>query len=187
MTGAGLGVPTMEHLPPRRLLGVLGIALVTLPLAGPPRQTASARVSWEYGWPMVGHDPQQTARSLGDGPRTPRLLWTYRGLIGAPVIGPDGTMYGWTTRGLGALAPTGTVRWIVPLREGFGGPPALGPDSLLRVSGDVGKRFGAGQDSQPATALLAVTPLGRRAWTIRSLPWATVPRACPSARDKHPW
>src|SRR6266516_2988270 len=62
---------------------------------------------WLQGWPMVGHDPQRTNRSLDIGPAHPRLLFT-TSLIGGPaLVGADGSLYGWGPGGLRAVGPTG--------------------------------------------------------------------------------
>jgi len=107
--------------------------------------------------------------------------------MGSPVIiGPDGTVYGWTAHSLTAITTGGKQRWSVAAREDFGGPPALGSDGLTRVSGDLTGTSGARSVFRPIVALFAVSPQGTRAWTIRSLPWATVPNSVPFSKFASP-
>ncbi|HZS91748.1 MAG TPA: PQQ-binding-like beta-propeller repeat protein [Chloroflexota bacterium] len=174
----------MTRLLPHHLIGLFALALLSIPMAsGAAAQPAAV---WKNAWPMVGHDPQQTGRSPGDGPLTPHLLWTYRGLSGPALIGPDGSVYGWSHKGLLALSATGRLRWIVPAEESFGGPPALGPDGLLRVSGQLPGAPARNLAREPRISLFAVASQGRRVWTIRSLPWATVPRSVPFSKGVAP-
>jgi outer membrane protein assembly factor BamB len=133
-------------------------------------------VLWARSWPMVGHDPQQTARGASVGPLRPHLLWAYRGVLGPPVVGPDGSVYGWTRGGLIALTAAGRRRWTAPAEEFLGGPPALGPDGLVRVNGELRAASGTQPSgSVPHMAIFALSRTGRRLWTIRALPWATMP------------
>ena len=108
--------------------------------------------------------------------------------MGSPVVvGPDGAVYGWTTQGrLMALTAGGKQRWSVLAREDFGGPPALGADGLLRGSGNVTVTASTRSVFRPIVALFAVSPQGKRAWTIRSLPWATVPNSVPFSKFTSP-
>jgi hypothetical protein len=152
--------------------------------AGAARPPAPVTASWESAWPMVGHDPQQTGRSPATGPRRPRLLWSYRGLQGPAVIGPDGSAYGWGAKGLTALSATGRPRWTVAAEESLGGPPALGADGLLRVSGQLPTT--SGPANEPRLALFAISPRGQVVWAIRSLPWATVLQSVPFSKGVAP-
>lgn len=170
-----------------RLICLLALVLPARP--GGARATRSslhAAMVWEQGWPMVGHDPRRTGRSPDTGPRSPRLRWSYPGIDGPVVIGPDGGVYGWTARGLIALSATGRRRWIVAAQEGEGGPPALGPDGLLRVGGDLSWAPGTRSTGMPHILLLAVSSRGQRRWTIRALPWATVPQSVPFSKGTAP-
>jgi putative pyrroloquinoline-quinone binding quinoprotein len=175
----------MTRLPRQYSFGLFALALLALPVTtGAARPSAAVVASWKQAWPMVGHDPQQTGRSPGVGPLRPHLLWTYRGLIAPALIGPDSSVYGWGAGGLTALTATGKRRWTVAAQESYGGPPALGADGLLRVSGQLASA--SGQASEPRVALFAVASKGRRVWTIRSLPWATVPQSVPFSKGMAP-
>jgi outer membrane protein assembly factor BamB len=107
-------------------------------------------------------------------------------MVSPVVIGLDGAVYGWTTHGLTALTATGKQRWTVAGQEFFGGPPALGSDGLVRASGQLDVTSGTKWEAQPAIALFAVSPRGKRLWTIRSLPWATVPNSVPFSKLASP-
>jgi outer membrane protein assembly factor BamB len=178
----------MRHVYPCRLAGLVMLLCVVLPTMGAaPSRSATPAVSWAQAWPMDGHDPQRTGRSPATGPLTPRLLWTYSGMRAPVVLGPDDTLYGWSTTGLIALNASGKRRWLLPVHEGFGGPPALDAEGTLRVSADVGSFFsGTGRAVDPHTAWLAVSPQGRRLWTIGALPWATVPQSVPFSKGVAP-
>ncbi len=96
-----------------------------------------------------------------------------------PLIGPDGSLYGWSynarTRvaGLTALTATGSQRWTVPLSQTEGGPPTLTPQRLMLANG----RDASGQ------AIIALTmDNGRRSWTVRSLPWTTGIHGVPNSK-----
>lgn len=172
---------------PHRLLGLFAVLFLAIPAAtAAARPSSPVPASWQQAWPMVGHDPQQTGRSPGTGPLAPHLLWTYRGLLAPALIGPDGSVYGWSTGGLTALTAAGRHRWTVPAQEYFGGPPALGADGLLRVSGQLPGASTARPANEPRISLFAVSPRGQRVWTIRSLPWATVPRSVPFSKGVAP-
>lgn len=140
---------------------------------------------------MVGHDAQRTARGTSVGPAHPHLLWTYRGLAGPPLIGPDGSVYSWGTGGLSALTALGQRRWTVTAQEYFGGPAALGPDGMVRVSGELPMTSGTPTPGTypytgPHMAIFALLSQGQRPWTIRTLPWATVPQSVPFSKGQAP-
>ncbi|HVC79949.1 MAG TPA: hypothetical protein VNL35_05525, partial [Chloroflexota bacterium] len=179
---SGLGTLAGHQVHPLRP----AIGVRDLGLAGVRGAPNAAGPVWEAGWPMVGHDPQQTSRSPGLGPLSPHLLWTYRGMVSPVIVGPDGTVYGWTAHSLTALAAGGKQRWSVPAREDFGGPPALGSDGLLCGSGDLTGTSGTRSVFRPIVALFAVSPQGKQVWAIRSLPWATVPESVPFSKGVSP-
>jgi outer membrane protein assembly factor BamB len=162
----------------RRFLSALVLLVVVLDGTVPHAagQPVPASAVWARAWPMVGHDPQQTARGASVGPLRPHLLWSYRGLQGPPIVGPDGSVYAWTRGGIVALTAAGRRRWMVPAEEFLGGPPALGSDGLVRVNGELSAMSGTlPPGSAPHMAIFALAPTGRRLWTIRALPWATMP------------
>src|SRR3954467_14956574 len=103
----------------RRILSAFVLLIVVLDIAAPQAagQPTPASAVWAHAWPMVGHDPQQTARSAGVGPLHPHLLWSYRGLQGPPLVGPDGSVYAWTRGGIVALTAASRRRWMVPAEE----------------------------------------------------------------------
>ena len=173
----------------RRFLSTLVLLVVVLDVAVPQAagQPTPAPVLWARAWPMVGHDPQRTARSASVGPLRPHLLWSYRGLQGPPLVGPDGSVYSWGRGGLIALTAAGQHRWTVPAEEFFGGPPALGSDGLVRVSGELPGPSGTfPPHNVPHIAIFALSATGRRLWTIRSLPWASVPQSVPFSKGEAP-
>ena len=148
---------------------------------------APSPVPWAQAWPMVGHDPRRTARGATVGPLHPHLLWTYRGLDGPPLIGRDGRVYGWGRAGFTAIDAGGQRRWIAPVQQIEGGPAALGPDGLLRMNAEpVAAQHAAGLWNEPHMAIVALSPAGRPVWTLRSLPWATVPRSVPFSKGEAP-
>jgi hypothetical protein len=148
---------------------------------------ATTPVNWQPAWPMVGHDPQRTARSAGAGPLQPHLIWTHAGMYGPPLVGPDGSVYSWQKNGLIALTTGGGHRWTAASQESFGGPPVLGSDGLLRVSGQLPVPSGIPQSAgDPHVAIFALSPRGQRGWTIRALPWATVPQSVPFSKGDAP-
>jgi PQQ-like domain len=175
----------------RWALGGLALAIValiagTLPLA--PATTVGGHVPatpWQQAWSMVGHDPQQTGRSPSNGPLAPRLIWSYPGIYGPVIVGPDDSVYGWQNGGLVALSATGQPRWTTDISEGFGGPPTIGTDGVLRMSAEIGGPSGIG-NREPHVAFLAVSQQGKRLWTITSLPWATVPQSVPFSKGTAP-
>jgi outer membrane protein assembly factor BamB len=147
---------------------------------GPPSSAAGA-------WPMIGHDAQRTGLSASAGPLHPRLTWSYRGAFGAPLIGPDGAVYVWASGGLVALTAAGQRLWTAPLQEFLGGPPALGADGIVRVSGEISGLTGAAMSSQnPHMAIVGLSPGGRPRWMIRALGWATVPQSVPFSKGEAP-
>lgn len=97
--------------------------------------------AWAQAWPMVGHDPQRTYRSASIGPLHPQLIFSSGTDVSNPLIGPDGSLYGWgyNTRtraaGLMALTALGRQRWTAPLSQIEGGPPALTPQGLALANG----------------------------------------------------
>lgn len=177
-----------RHAGARLLSAVLVLFLTALP--GSARAAGAsmrASVPWTGAWPMVGHDPQRTARSASAGPLHPRLLWTYQGANGPPLIGPDGGVDAWSRSGFMALTPTGRARWTAPIQYIEGGPAALGLDGMLRVNAQPSAAHPATATAgDPHMAIVALSPAGRTAWTIRSLPWATVPRSVPFSKGEAP-
>jgi outer membrane protein assembly factor BamB len=110
---------------------------------------------------MVGHDPQRTSRSPVVGPSDPRLLFSFAKLS-QPVIGSDGSIYGWGSRGLIAIRPSGHVRWTFPSWEAeAGGPPALAPSGVLYV---VGFPARIPRIDPKYSRIFALTPSGRLRW-----------------------
>ncbi len=174
----------------RRAYGrFLSAFLLLLPmnsLAG-ARAAEPASVRWAQAWPMVGHDPQRTARGGGVGPLHPHLLWTYRGLDGPPLIGPDGSAYSWGRAGFTALTRQGQRRWTAPVRYIEGGPAALGPAGLLHMNAESSTAYTTTPPPNvPHMAIIALSQAGQPAWTIRALPWATVPQSVPFSKGEAP-
>ncbi|GAC1435541.1 MAG: hypothetical protein NVSMB65_09530 [Chloroflexota bacterium] len=131
------------------------------------RTGAQQPAAWAAAWPMVGHDPRRTNRGTGSGPLRPHLVFGTRGIVGLPLIGPDGNLYGWGQHGVVALRPDGHPLWIARLTPGEGSQPALTPTGQLVVNGmDLAAPQG------PALVVQAVAaPTGRPIWTLRTLPW----------------
>jgi outer membrane protein assembly factor BamB len=102
-------------------------------------------------------------------------------MYGPAIVGPDGGVYDWGNGGLIALSATGHRRWTARMGEGMGGPPALGADGVVRVSAEIGTNFG-----DPHNAFVAVSPQGKRLWTVTSLPWASVPHSVPFSKGTAP-
>lgn len=85
---------------------------------------------------MAGHDPQRTSRSPSIGPLYPRLLFRHSHVISQPLVGPDNTIYGWSTSSLFAVGAANHHRWVYAANEGdAGGPAALRPDGTLIAVG----------------------------------------------------
>jgi outer membrane protein assembly factor BamB len=60
--------------------------------------------------------------------------WTFP-VGGSPVIGSDGTIYVAESRGLFAINPDGSQKWLYPIAGGSGGSPAIGFDNTIYVQG----------------------------------------------------
>jgi len=153
-------------------LAVSGFVCVLLGLVAPARLSvvrASAPSVWVQGWAMVGHDPQQTGRSLSAVRLHPRLIVTYTDdACGTPLVDGAGGIYAWCGKGLTALTRTGRRRWRVALAPVEGGPPALAPNGLVLANANEGMTT---YRHQFIIGLVATT--GQQRWIIHSLPWAS--------------
>jgi len=118
-----------------------GVVGALLGLAAPAHVSiaqTTAPSSWTQGW-AVGHDPQQTGRSLSTVRLHPRLIVTYTDdSCAAPLVDGAGGIYAWCGKGLTALTMTGRRRWRVALSPVEGGPPALAPDGLVLANANDG-------------------------------------------------
>ncbi len=128
--------------------------LAFLPASRSPAQPTSSNVL--TAWAMPGHDPQRTAQATGVGPQratAPRLV--LKGLTSdPPIIGPDGTLYGflnYTERvaRVAAVRPNGQVQWTASasLPAWWTAEPP-DPYPVLASNGNVS--FGGGACPQPA-------------------------------------
>lgn len=150
---------------------ILSIAAIAPGRADTTFVATAAASAWLQGWPMVGHDPRRTNRSPGRGPAHPHLIFKTTLLGGSVVIGADGSIYGWGRGGLRALDAQGHSRWVAPIINLEGGPPALAPHGLLLVNGLT--LSGAGASRRAGMAVLALnTVTGARRWAVHALPWA---------------
>jgi len=153
-------------------LAVSGFVCVLRGLVVPARVSvagASAPSTWAQGWAMVGHDPQQTGRSLSAVRLHPRLIFTYTDdACGTPLVDGAGGIYAWCGKGLTALTMTGRRRWRVALAPVEGGPPALAPNGLVLANANDGMTT---YRHQFIIGLVAAT--GQQRWIIHSLPWAS--------------
>ncbi len=153
------------------VLAVSGFLCVLLGVVAPARLAvarASAASAWVQGWAMVGHDPQQTGRSLSTVRLHPRLIFTYSDDgCGAPLVDGAGGIYAWCDKGLTALTTTGRRRWRVALSPVEGGPPALAPNGLVLANANDGMTT---YRHQFIIGLAAAT--GQQRWIVHSLPWA---------------
>lgn len=179
----------MALLQHRRPVAVLLLVLLAVsPLgAGAAGLPLSAAMISDRAWLMVGHDPQRTQRSADAGPLHPRALFAYRGIWGPPLFGADGSVYTWSRAGFVAIDAHGRRRWMAHVDEAEGGPAVLGTDGLLRMNAEPGA---AHRTTQPGNqlhmAIVALSLAGRQAWTIRTLPWATVPQSVPFSKGVAP-
>jgi len=159
--------------------GLLWVALavnsfvgVLLGLVVPARVSvarANAPSAWAQGWAMVGHDPQQTGRSLSTVRLHPRLIFTYTDdACGTPLVDGAGGIYAWCGKGLTALTMTGRRRWRVALSPIEGGPPALAPNGLVLANANDGMTT---YRHQFIIGVVAAT--GQQRWIVHSLPWAS--------------
>lgn len=153
-------------------LAVSGFVCVLLGLVAPARLSVvrtSAPSVWAQGWAMVGHDPQQTGRSLSAVRLHPRLIVTYTDdACGTPLVDGAGGIYAWCSKGLTALTRTGRRRWRVALAPVEGGPPALAPNGLVLANANDGMTT---YRHQFIIGVVATT--GQQRWIIHSLPWAS--------------
>jgi outer membrane protein assembly factor BamB len=90
-----------------------------------------------------------------------------------------------------AIAPNGSLLWTLqvggPTRLGDTPSIALGPDGLLRVTGELPAASGTfPPHNVPHIAIFALSSTGRRLWTIRSLPWSTMPQSVPFSKGVAP-
>lgn len=117
-------------------------------------------IPWLQGWPMAGHDPQHTNRSIAVGPLHPQLVYTIRhqGPVWGPLVGPDGRIYVGGDPGVSAYDAAGTLRWSHPGCCGEG-PFSLTPSGIL-----VGETLVA---NQRYGAAAGVRPDGQLAWRIQ--------------------
>ncbi|MBM3315254.1 PQQ-like beta-propeller repeat protein, partial [candidate division WOR-3 bacterium] len=87
------------------------------------------------------------------------ILWSGDGwAVGAPVIGPDGTIYQETPHDLRAFKPDGTPLWTFRHFGAFMSTPAIAADGTIYVT------------SLEAPFLQAISPSGEELW--RGLPWS---------------
>ncbi len=158
-------------------LAVSGFVCVLLGLVAPARlavargsaPSTSAPAAWAQGWAMVGHDPQQTGRSLSTVRLHPRLIFTYTDdACGTPLVDGAGRIYAWCGKGLTALTMTGRRRWRVALSQIEGGPPALAPNGLVLVNANDGMTT-----YRHLFIIGLVAATGQQRWIAHSLPWAS--------------
>lgn len=87
-------------------------------------------------WPMFGHDAQHTGRSPYVAAQTPVVKWQIP-LIGSdscPSVGPDGTIYVGSDKGVSAINPDGTSKWnFCPGYCWVNSSPAIGADGTVYV------------------------------------------------------
>jgi len=162
------------------LLAAAGI--LTLPpaaRAAPPRIRQAT--AWLQGWPMAGHDPQRTNRSPVVGPAHPLLRATYRGGCNPPLIGPDGSIYGWCAQGLTAVTALGHRRWTAALSPIEGSALALAPTGLVLANANNGRTF---YRHLFVVALSAAT--GTTRWAVHALPWSSLQGDVPNSKGLVP-
>lgn len=125
--------------------------------------TLTVNESQQTVWPMFGHDPQHTRRSLYRGAQTGNLKWEFEtSSVGSsyldPITGPDGTVYVGLGNKLHALNPDGTLKWhSVDCNPGF--RPALATDGTIYVSSKHGAAYWVNRN------LYALNPDGSLKWT----------------------
>jgi outer membrane protein assembly factor BamB len=140
---------------------LLGALALLAPLARPTGAHSSNAGLAESPWPVYGHDAQHTQRSPYDGPRDPRVLWTYRAdhrILSTPAIGNDGTIYlGHGRNPLCAIDPVdGRERWCTTDNNG------TSADRSSPVVAANGVVYMGGRDND----LWAIEPDGTVQWTF---------------------
>jgi hypothetical protein len=104
---------TGRHGAHRVILSGMVLCAALAPALHPTVRAAGSPVGAAFGdqgWPMVGHDPQRTRRGTSVGPLHPHRVFTVRGMVGPPLVSPDGSVYFWSAGGLTALDPMGRRR-----------------------------------------------------------------------------
>jgi hypothetical protein len=88
-------------------------------------------------WPMSGHDPARTARSVLDGPRSAGVQWSIPLQRPSPAaVASDGTLYVTDATGvLHAISSGGAEKWSVTGLNIYALPPAIGCDGTIYVEG----------------------------------------------------
>ncbi|MDE2589608.1 MAG: PQQ-binding-like beta-propeller repeat protein [Patescibacteria group bacterium] len=92
-------------------------------------------------WPKLGHDAQHSGRSPYVGPSINHVKWHFggsQGVLGAPAIGTDGTLYFGTEESNSAaefyaLNKDASVKWAYTIGSGdsFYGAPAIATDGTI--------------------------------------------------------
>lgn len=131
----------------------------------------------ESAWPIFRHDSQLTGRARAHGPSLPVIKFEAplgNGELGAPVVGPDGTIYvpGGVDNNLYALSPSGQLLWTFTGETGspherFVASPALAEDGTLYIGSVDSCRFDTQAElSCPVQAELfyALNPDGTLRW-----------------------
>jgi len=88
-------------------------------------------------WAMLGHDAQRTGRSPYTGPPQPRELWQlslgseFSHSCSSPCVSPDGTVYVGIDRGLLAVNPDGSRKWLCRTEGVIDTSPAAAADGTV--------------------------------------------------------
>jgi outer membrane protein assembly factor BamB len=137
---------------------VVGFLTLTLALTSAPAVATPTDVGGAAG----------TAGATSAVPVEPnRVRWRVRlggdYSLHSPGVGADGTVYvGMSDGRLYAVAPTGTIRWVIEAGLGGGsyGPVSVGPDGTIYVAGAVPSGGGS------SGAIVAINPDGTVRWTF---------------------
>ncbi|MEO0325229.1 MAG: PQQ-binding-like beta-propeller repeat protein [Myxococcota bacterium] len=125
----------------------LAVALAPEPAgARPVRVGRFARVPYgvsvAHPWPTGAGGGARRARALAAAPaQAPQRLWRERvgaGRAFSPALAEDGTLFVASQAGLAAVAPSGELRWALPLGL-VAGTPSLTPDGSVAVGATPGE------------------------------------------------
>ena len=103
-----------------------------------------------HPWAMFGHDPQHTGRSPYNGPKQPRLKWTFATgdiIFSSPAIEADGTIYVGSDK-LYAINPDGSKRWESKTGSAISSSPAIGADGTIYMGSFDGKLYAIDPDGK---------------------------------------
>jgi outer membrane protein assembly factor BamB len=134
---------------------VVGFLTVALALASAPAVASPTDVSGAAGaTSAVPVEPNRVRWRV-------RLGGDYS--VHSPGVGADGTVYvGMADGRLYAVAPTGTIRWVIDAGLGGGvyGPVSVGPNGTIYVAGAIPSGGGS------SGAIIAINPDGSVRWTF---------------------